>query len=85
MHQKIKLKLLELDLEKKIHEVLCSYDESRNIKEYSNYYQINPNSKNSSALTGKMFEYNSRDNKNFYNLIKIKNILNKSKLFDKKF
>ena len=79
------IKIIGIRPGEKIHEVLCSYDESRNIKEFKNHYEIFPNLTPKNTDNKKFFEYNSRDNENFYNLQKIKNILNKSKLFNKKF
>ena len=67
----------------KIHESLCSVDESRSIKEFNNHYIIYP--ARGGYNNSKTFEYNSKDNKDFLNQSKIKTILNKSKLFDKKF
>ena len=64
---------------------VCSYDESRNLKEYKNHYEIRPNLRTKNFDIKKVFEYNSKDNENFYDLKKIRNILNKSKLFKKKF
>ncbi len=82
---KNKTKIIGIRPGEKIHEVLCSYDESRNIKEHKNHYEIRPNLSTQGLKAEKMFEYNSRDNKDFYNLQKIKKILNKSKLFKEKF
>jgi len=86
-----KIKIVGIRPGEKLHEEMISQNDAQNTIEYKNYFVITPNSQfinwdkkkylklnKSGAVCHNEFTYNSKSNKNFLNIVELKELVKKN-------